>query len=467
MNSSTSTATDGTRPGASAPARAVSRRNFLRQGAALGAGLSILPSGSLFGANTPNNRLNIALIGTHGRGRMFYGMLKDQNLVALCDVCDNNMALALAEFPNAKTYKDWRKCIEQSDIDAVICCTPDHHHAFIANWALNRGLHCYMEKPLAITAHEARSVRSNYLNHKDKLATQVGMQRHASDNFRRLREAIHDGIIGPLESVHAWGNRQIRRDGYLPAEGEPPASLDFDLWLGPSPAHPYNPGYFDGRPGANCLNWNMFWDFGIGQMGDMGSHTMDIVWSVIDADLPTSIEATSPEEYNPEVTPVELTASYLFPKNDWRDEIRVTWHQGGSMPGSPSPWIDLTKIDHGAMFRGANGFLITDFERRIVLPFGRETDMSYYQRRPEEEMLPSIGDFPGQWVNACKGDSPSATACNFEYSANMIETLALGLVAYRAGGSIDYDGAAGRITNNDAANELLTKPYREGWDLSA
>lgn len=464
-----SESTPVSKPASPQPAagRGPSRRSFLKQGALLGTGLTILPSGTLFGANTPNNKLNIALIGAHGRASAFYGLLKDQNVVALCDVCDDNMALAVKEFPDAPTYKDWRKCLDQQDIDAVLCCTADHHHAFIANWSLNRGYHCYMEKPLAITAHEARSVRNNYLGHKDKLATQVGMQRHASDNFRRVREAIHDGIIGKLDSVHVWGNRQIRRDGYLPAEGDPPSTLDFDLWLGPSPEHPYNPGYFSGSPGANCLNWNMFWDFGIGQMGDMGSHTMDIVWSVIDAELPSSIEASSPEDYNPDVTPVELTSAFVFPKNNWRDELRVTWYQGGAMPNSPSDWIDLNRIGHGAMFRGDNGFLITDFDRRLILPLGRETDMSYYHRRPEEEMLPSLGNFPMQWVNACKGDDPSATACNFEYSANMIETLALGLVAFRAGERIDYLGADGRVTNNGDANELLTKPYRDGWDLSA
>ena len=451
--------------GSAAPAGS-SRRSFLKRSALLGGGLTILPSGTLFGANTPNNRLNIALVGAHGRATAFYNLLRDQNVVALCDVCEVNLGHAVKEFPDARTYTDWRKCLEQGDIDAVLCCTPDHHHAFIANWSLNRGYHCYMEKPLAITVNEARSVRANYLTKKDKLATQVGMQRHAGDNFRRVREAIHDGIIGALDSVHVWGNRQIRRDGYLPAEGSPPDTLDFDLWLGPSPEHPYNPGYFSGRPGANCLNWNMFWDFGIGQMGDMGSHTMDIVWSVIDAELPSSIESTSPEPFNPEVTPVELTSSFVFPKNDWRDEIRVVWYQGGAMPNSPSGWIDLNKIGHGAMFRGENGFLITDFERRLILPLGRETDMSYYNRRPTKQMLASLGNFPMQWVNACKSDDPSATACNFDYSANMIETLALGLVAYRAGEKLAYDPAAGRVTNQDAANELLTKPYRDGWKLA-
>jgi hypothetical protein len=97
-------------------------------------------------------------------------------------------------------------------------------------------------------------------------------------------------------SHYAWGDRQIRRPGYLPAEGQPPEGFHFDLWLGPSPDHPYNPGYFSGGPGMNCLQWNMYWDFGAGQIGDMGSHTMDLLWNAVDATLPTSAEAKGEAE---------------------------------------------------------------------------------------------------------------------------------------------------------------------------
>ena len=131
----------------------------------------------------------------------------------------------------------------------MVICTADHTHAFIANWALNRDLHVYCEKPLAISVEEARIVRANWLKKKDKLATQVGMQRHAMQNFNRVRELVRDGAIGDLSAAYAWGNRQIRRDGYWPAEGQPPAGFHFDLWLGPSPDHPYNPGYFSGGAG--------------------------------------------------------------------------------------------------------------------------------------------------------------------------------------------------------------------------
>ena len=344
----------------------------------------------------------------------------------------------------------------------MVICTADHTHAFIANWALNRDMHVYCEKPLAISVEEARVVRANWLKKKHKLATQVGMQRHAMPNFNRVRELIHDGVIGNLTAAYAWGDRKIRRSGYLPAEGQPPAGFHYDLWLGPSPFHPYNPGYFSGGPGANCLSWNMFWDFGSGQIGDMGSHTMDLLWNAVDAGLPTSAEAKG-EKFNPEVTPVECESHFEHPANAWRGPIRVSWYQGGRLPPSPKPFIDLKKIDHGAMFKGSKGFVIADFGSRLVLPFGDNADLTYYKPRTSETVLPPLGHFQRQWIDACKGSLK--TACDFEYSGNMIEQLLLGLVAFRVGKKITYDGAAGRVTNCPEANDLLRHQYRAGWTL--
>ena len=443
-----------------------SRRKFLKASTVTGAGLTILPSGTFGGVNSPNGKLNIALIGAHGRGQRHWNSLKKENVVALCDVDSEFLGLAKKEFPKAETHEDWRKCLDQKNLDAVVCCTPDHHHAFITNWALNRDLHVYMEKPVAITVNEARSIKETYQPKKDKLAVQVGMQRHADPNFNRLRELVHDGAIGDLKDVFVWGNRQIPRSGYYAAGEKPPAKLNYDLWLGPSPYHPYNKGYFDyDAPGANCLNWNMYWDFGIGQMGDMGSHTMDLAWNVIDAELPTSVKAEG-EEFNPDVTPVRLTSTWEFPKNKWRGPIRVTWYQGGDMPKSPQNFIDLNKIGHGAMFKGTQGIIIADFTRRFIMPYGKGADLSYYTPRAKEDLTPNLGDFYENWTTACKNGNPSNTACNLEYSANMIETMALGLAAYRAQEKLQYNGKKGVVTNNKDANQYLTKPYREGWTMN-
>lgn len=441
----------------------MNRREFLKTSAA-GAGLAVVPALARASRGSAANKLNVALIGVWGRGLAHYDALANENVVALCDVNEMRFGDALKRFPGAKTYVDWRKCLDHKGLDAVMICTPDHHHAFIANWALNRGLHVYCEKPLAISVEEARVVRANWMKNKGKLATQVGMQRHAIPNFNRVRELIRDGAIGKVEEAHAWGNRQIRRPGYPAAEGSPPPGFHFDLWLGPSPDHPYSPSYFSGGAGMNCLSWNMYWDFGAGQVGDMGSHTMDLLWNAIDAKLPTTAEGKG-EKFNPDVTPVECTSHWEHPANDWRGPVKVSWYQGGALPASPKPFVDLVKIDHGVMFEGTQGTLIADFGSRMLIPFGDKSDMSYYKPREKDKMIPNLGGFQEQWLNACRNPSQQ-TACDFEYSGNMIEQMLLGLVAYRVGKKIDYDGATGRVTNSSEANELLRRTYRKGWTLN-
>ncbi len=441
----------------------MNRRRFLKAATATGTGLLILPRGTLFGRNAPSNKLNIALIGAWGRATQHYNGISTENVVALCDVNEKNLGIAAKKFPGAKTYFDWRKCLEQKDINAVVCCTPDFHHALISVAAMNRGYHVYCEKPIGNTVEEARLVRSTYLKLKDKIATQAGTQRHANPNFDRVRELVRDGSIGELRGVFVWGNRQLPRPGYLPAEGSPPDGLHWDLWLGPSRVHPYNPGYFAGpTPGSNCLSWNPYWDFGTGQVGDMGNHTMDLAWNAIDGGLPTTAEATG-DAFNPDVTPVEMTAHFDLPANNWRPEIRVSWYQGGAMPTAPKSYVDLKKIGHGAMFKGTKGNLVADFTTRMILPAGDDSDMTYYRTPSKDSVAPKSGGFQEEWIQACKGNLK--TSCNFDYNGRMTEMMALGLVAYRAGGKLAYDGATGRITNNADANKFLRREYRAGWSL--
>ena len=231
-------------PNSSVSASPVSRRRFLHY-SATGAGLLILPSGLRAGPNAPSNKLNVALIGVTGRGKVFHDPLAEENVVALCDVNEEYLGVGAKRFPRAKTHVDWRKCLEQKDVDAVVICTADHTHAFVANWAMNRDKHVYCEKPFATSVEEVRLLRSRWLAKRHKLASQVGTGTAANHN--RIRELIRDGAIGELSVAYAWGTRQLRRNGYWPAAGAPPSHLHYDLWIGPAPYHPYHPNYF--KPG--------------------------------------------------------------------------------------------------------------------------------------------------------------------------------------------------------------------------
>ena len=438
------------------------RRNFVKSVAATGTGLIILPSGFLSGQG-PNEKLNIALIGAHGRGSQHYGALKSENVVAICDVHADNMALAAKEYPKAKQYTDWRKCLEQKDINAVLIATPDHHHAFISIWAMNRGLHVFCEKPLGECVTEAREVRKVYLANKAKLATQHGTQRHANENFDRVSELVRGGAVGDLQEVMAWGNRTHKETGYRPAAGPAPGSIDWEQWIGPVQMHPFNPGYFGARPGAGCLLWNMFHDFGSWQIGDMGSHTMDLAWNAIDAGQPTTAEAEG-DPFNPEVCPSDLHTKFNFPANSWRGPITVEWYQGTLKPATPHPAVDISKIGHGVMFKGTKGALVADFTTRMLIPAREGADMTYYNSPSGNEVAAPAGNFVQEWFNACKGDLK--TSCDFDYAGRMIETLMLGLAAHQAGKQLNYDPVSGRVTNDQAANDYLRKEYRKGWVLN-
>jgi len=196
----------------------------------------------------------------------------------------------------------------------------------------------------------------------------------------------------------------------------------------------------------------------------MGSHTMDLLWNCVDATLPTSAEAKG-DPFNDAITPINCASHFEHPANDWRGPISVSWYQGGAMPTPPKDFIDLKKIGHGAMFKGTQGFLVADFDNRILFPYGKDADMSYYKPRAKDKMLPPLGHFQQQWIDACKNPSLK-TACDFEYSGNMIEQLLLGLVAYRTGKKLAYDGATGKVTNCPEANALLSRKYRDGWTLN-
>ncbi len=435
--------------------RQFNRRTFLKQSTVVGAGLTILKSGVLKAGSSPNEKLNIAIIGVGGRGGGNMNSVKSENIVALCDVNEKNLASAAKRFPKAKTYNDWRKCLEQKDIDAVVCSTTDHTHAFINVWAMNRGMHVYCEKPLANSVHEAHMVRRTYLKNKHKLATQMGTQIHDYDNYRRMVELVRHGAIGTVKEARVWCNRKPKGGSYLPEVKPVPDHINWDLWIGPSPYHPYNPGYFGG-----CLAWNRFWDFGSGQIGDMGSHMMDMAYWALDLKLPTTCEAKG-TPVSTDTCPQWLTAEWDHPANDWRPAVKVYWYDGDKKPGMPSKVFHRDNMGKGVVFKGDKGWLLADYDWRILMLKG---DMTHYDSPKPEDLIPSSPGHHKEWIIGCKTGKP--TLCNFDYSGALIEHNMLALVAYRVGKKLEYDAKNMKATNCPEADQYIRKTYRQGWVLN-
>jgi predicted dehydrogenase len=437
----------------------IERRTFLKSSAAAGAGLMILKSGILKAGQSPNEKLNIAAIGVGGRGADDLNGVKSENIVALCDVNTKNLAAAAEKFPKAKTYEDWRKCLEQKDIDAVVCATTDHTHAFVNVWAMNRGKHVYCEKPIANSVEEAHMVRQTYIKNKNKIATQMGTQIHASDNYRRMVELIRGGAIGTPSEARVWCSRMPIGGSYLPEVKPVPDYINWDLWIGPSPSHPFNPEYLKG----GCLGWNLYWDFGSGQIGDMGSHMIDMAYWGLDLKLPTTCSAEGTEQ-NPDTCPQWLTAEWDHPANDWRPDIKLYWYDGGKKPGMPSEAFDREKLFKGVLFKGDKGWLLADYSLLILMPRQNEGDMTYYKSpKPEDLIPPSLGHHK-EWIVACKTGKP--TTCNFDYSGALIENNMLALVAYRVGKKLEYDAENLKVKNCPEADQYIRKTYRKGWVLN-
>ncbi len=431
------------------------RRTFLKQSAVAGAGLVVLKSGILRAGNSPNEKLNIAVIGVGGRGKANIRGVKDENIVALCDVNKKNLAAAAEQFPRAKKYIDWRRCLEQKDIDAVVCSTIDHTHAFVNIWAMNRGKHVYCEKPLANSVHEASMVRRTYIKNRNKLATQMGTQIHASDNYRRMVELVKNGAIGTVKEARVWCSRLPEGGSYLPEVKPVPENIHWDLWVGPSPMHPYNPGYIGG-----CLKWNRFWDFGSGQIGDMGSHMMDMPYWALDLKLPTTCEAAG-TPVNTDTCPQQLTAEWDHPANDWRGAVKIYWYDGGKKPGMPAEAFDREKLFKGVLFKGDKGWLLADYGYRILMLRG---DMTHYNSPKPDELIPPSPGHHKEWIIGCKTGKP--TLCNFDYSGALIENNMLALVAYRMGEKLEWDAKNMKATNCPEADRYIRKTYRKGWVLN-
>jgi predicted dehydrogenase len=433
----------------------INRRAFLKQGAKATAGVMLLRSGILKAGQSPSDKLNIAIIGVGGRGGSNLDSVKSENIVALCDVNDKNLGEAAKQFPSAKTYTDWRKCLEQKDIEAVVCSTTDHTHAFVNVWAMNRGKHVYCEKPLANSVYEAHLVRDTYLKNKNKLATQMGTQIHASDNYRRMVELVRNGAIGTVQEARIWCSRAPKGGSYLPEVKPVPEHINWDLWIGPSPFHPFNPEYLGG-----CLSWNRFWDFGSGQIGDMGSHMIDMAYWALDLRLPTTCEAAG-TPVNSDTCPEWLTAEWDHPANDWRPAVKVYWYDGGKKPGMPSPIFNRDELFKGIIFTGDKGFLIADYDYRVLMLKG---DMTHYKSPKADELIPPSPGHHEEWINACKTGKP--TLCNFDYSGALIEHNLLALVAYRVGKKLEWDSKSIKATNCPEADQFIRKTYREGWILN-
>lgn len=431
----------------------ISRREFGRRtlagagAASLGAGLQIVPSWAY--GQAPSEKLHVAIVGVAGRGAGNLAGVTSETIVALCDVDRNNLAQAAKRFPAARTYADFRKMLAEMDnqIDAVVVSTPDHTHAVVGVMAMKMGKHCYCEKPLTHCVYESR-VMAN-LAQEHKLATQLGTQIHAEDNYRRVVELVQSGAIGLVREVHVWCPASYF-GGDRPAETPPvPPHLDWDGWLGPAPYRPYHPCYLPGR-------WRGWADFGNGGLGDFFCHYSDLAFWALNLRYPTTVEAEGPKPH-PESTPPWLIVRYEYPARGDLPPVSLTWYDGGKRPPIQKEQ-NLPDWGAGVLFVGEKGMILADYSRRMMLPESKFAGFT-----PPPETIPKSIGHHQEWIRACKTGSP--TTCNFEYSGPLTESALLGTVSFRVGQKIHWEAANLKAVNCPQADPFIRRPYRAGWTL--
>ncbi len=450
---------------------ALTRRGFLTGFATTAATVTIVPRHVLGGQGhkAPSDKLNIACIGVGGKGRSDSQAMIGENVIALCDVDEERAAEKHGDeqksifdlVPQAKFYKDFRVMLEkEKDIDAVTVSTPDHTHAVAAMMAIKMGKHVFVQKPLTHTVYEARALAK--AAREAGVVSQMGNQGHAGEGARLLNEWIWDGAIGDIKEVHVWTNRPIWPQGINAPTETPsvPPTLDWNLWVGPSPWRPYHPAYVP-------FAWRGFWDFGTGALGDMGAHLMDHPFWALDLKYPLSVTASS-TEFTKDSAPVAEVVTYQFPARGKKPPVTLTWSDGGLMPPRPEDLEPGRKMGDGGggiIFVGEKGKLMcgTYGSNPRIFP---EPKMRAY-KRPEKTILRSPG-IHEEWIQACKNNDPKAATTNFDYSGPLTETMLLANVAVRLKEKnmiLEYDGEKGEITNLPEANELLHFEYRKGWTL--
>jgi len=438
----------------------LSRRRFTRTLLA-NAGALGFASTFLRGQNL-NNKLNIAIVGAGGRGGANLASVSSENIVALCDVNGKNLDRAATKQPQARKFTDFRKLFDRAkEFDAVVVSTCEHTHAFATMLALHHSKHVYCEKPLTHNIWEARKIREAAA--KAKVATQMGIQIHATENYRQVVELVQSGAIGPVHEAHVWVGRawgwQSEEDAKRhkdivwvverPKESQPlPEGLDWDLWLGPAPARPFNNVYFPGP------KWYRWWDFGNGTMSDLGSHWNDLPFWALKLQAPLTIEASGPPPHS-EIAPASMSALYEYGARGDLPPVKLVWHQGEN---KPEIWKSggIPQWDSACLFIGSKGMILTDYGKHVLLP---EKDFIGFQR--PAPTIPRVSGHHEEWIEACKAGK--VCSANFEYSGWLTEANHLGNVAYRVGKKLQWDPRKLKASNAPEAGKFIRRTYRKGW----
>ena len=437
----------------------LNRRNFIKKTSVTAAGasiFSILPSELWKPPVAPSDKINIALIGCKNQG--FWDLkchldYNDATCVALCDV-DSNILNDRAEQiktnykVNPRLYKDFRKMLEQKDIDAVIIGTPDHWHCLQLIYACQAGKDVYVEKPMANSIAECNIMvkASNYY----KRIVQVGQQQRSGYVFQESMKMIKDGTIGKLRKVNVWGNFNYGTGSTPAADSPVPEGVDYDMWLGPAPLRPFNINRFHG-------SWRHFWDYGGGLMSDWGVHLIDMgLWAKDLIEAPPQVltyAANSSTEKR--VRDTFDTMTVVYPKKDYV----INWDMTAGVQQCPYEKL------YGMAFIGEKATIVTDRNSYQVYPeWDNEKKAGKTEAKSFNEGKESHAQHARNFLDCIK--SRKYPVCTPEIGRVAALHAHIPNISARTNEQLlNWDDTNSRFTNSEKANALITPEYRAPWSL--
>ena len=454
----------------------MNRRSFLTTSTAglLGASAALRPTTAAASMRIQgaNDRVRVGVIGTGRQGRTVMNghlPLDDVEIVSVCDVYAPNMAQAVSLMtdprpvpnrpprepkPAPQQVKDFRQILDDNTIDAVIVATPDHWHALQTVMACQAGKDVYVEKPTSVAIAEGRKMVE--AARKYKRVVQVGTQQRSAAHFQQVVTLVQSGLIGKVTSVRCWnvGNQAPEGIGN-PPDTDPPADLDWDMWLGPAPQRPFNANRFGVFPNV-FSHFRWFWDYAGGMMTDWGVHLIDIAQWAMDVDAPSSVSAVGGKfclTDNRE-TPDTIVASYQYPGFVMTYENRVCNGR------------DLNGHGYGIEFYGSDGTLFVDRSGFEITPekLGRGDQAVDRTLATTRTSIPDNPSHARNFIDCVK--SRALPICDVEIGHRSSSTAILGNLALRSGSTVVWDAKGEKITNgNRKAEGLLDREYRKPWTL--
>ena len=400
-----------------------------------------------------NDRVNLAVIGTGGRGRghlRYFSEVPGTRLAAICDVNQEARERASAIVRNAqgddpKEYSDMRELFEDSDVDAVSVATPNHWHALTTIWACQAGKDVYVEKPASHNAFEGEQMVK--AARKYRRMVQVGSQSRSIGHKRKAMQMLREGEIGEVYMARGLCFRRRKSIGHTPREPVPPG-LDWDQFLGPAPMRPYTRNRF-------AYNWHWFWDTGNGDIGNQGVHEMDICrWGLGEYARPWAASSSGGKFVwqDDQETPNTQQAHFHFERSMIVFDVRNL--SSPNEGGAPLQGSNYT----GNLFLGSRGYMVVD-PLGFQVYKGDEREKTHDERRHEERVwdpTPHMTNF----VEAVRSRNRYSLNADVRIGAAAAELCHLANISYRCGQKLHIDESTGQIVGNGMANQLLSRRYR-------